>query len=193
MRWEDLFADLDARFEELADEQMWAELADRQRVAIGQTRMMQRFAGAIGVGVRVRTAAGQVVSGRMAQVGPDWLLLDQAAGRELLIATRWITAVEGVVRATALPPSDVERRIDLRLTLRGIARDRSPVTVTVPGASAGQPDTGTELAGTIDRVGRDFVELAQHAPWEPRRSADVRSVALVPLDAVILVRPMPLG
>jgi hypothetical protein len=193
MRWEDLFADLDARFEELADEQMVAELADRQRFAVGQLRMVQRFAGAIGARVLVRTAAGQVVAGRMAQVGPDWLLLGQDAGRELVVATRWVTAVEGVRRISALPASPLERRIDLRLTLRGIARDRSPVTITVPGGSVGQGDTGTDLTGTIDRVGHDFLELAQHAPWEPRRSAGVRAVALVPLDAVILARPMPLG
>jgi hypothetical protein len=192
MRWDDLFADLDARFEELADEQMLAELADRQRSAAGQIRMVQRFAGAVGRPARVRTAAGQVVTGRMAEVGPDWLLLTQHAGSEVLIALRWVTAVEGVVRTTGLALTDLERRFDLRLALRGVARDRSPVTITVPGA-AERGDTGTELTGTIDRIGFDFVELAQHAPWEPRRAVDVRSVALIPLNSVILVRPMPLG
>lgn len=193
MRWDDLFADLDARFEEIADEQMLAELADRQRAAVGQVGMVQRFAGALGGPVRVRTATGHVVTGTMVQAGPDWLLLGQHASRELLIATRWVTAVEGVLRTTGLPPSDLESRFDLRLALRGVARDRSPVTVTVPGSAAGQGESGTELTGTIDRVGRDFIELAQHAPWEARRAPDVRSVALVPLAAVIMVRPMPLG
>lgn len=193
MRWDDLFADLEARFDEIADEQMLAELTDRERSAIGQVRMVQRFAGAVGGQVRVRTAAGQILTGSMSQAGPDWLLLGQHAGRELLIATRWITAVEGVIRASGLPLSDLERRFDLRLALRGMARDRSPVTITVPGGAGGQSEGGTELIGTIDRVGHDFVELAQHAAWEPRRAADVRSVALVPLAAVIMVRPMPLG
>jgi len=50
-----------------------------------------------------------------------------------------------------------------------------------------------EVIGTIDRVGADFIEVAVHAAWEPRRAAAVRSVALVPLDAIVLVRAMPLG
>ena len=193
MRWDDLFADLEARFDEIADEQMLAELADRQRAAIGQVRMVERLIGALGSEMRVRTAAGQVVGGTMSRVGSDWVLLGQHPGREVLIATRWITSVEGVVRTTGLPLSEVERRFDLRLALRGVSRDRSPVTLTVPGGSAGQGDGGTELTGTLDRVGHDFVELAQHAPWEPRRAVDVRSVALIPLASVVMVRPMPLG
>jgi hypothetical protein len=60
------------------------------------------------------------------------------------------------------------------------------------------PDTvhtthGTELSGTIDRVGADFFELATHAAWEIRRSAAVQGVVLVPLEAVTLVRSAPLG
>ncbi len=50
-----------------------------------------------------------------------------------------------------------------------------------------------ELTGTIDRVGADFLELAVHAAWEPRRAGSVRSVALVPLSAIVLVRALPLG
>jgi hypothetical protein len=82
-------------------------------------------------------------------------------------------------------------RLDLRFALRGLARDRSPVSLTIPGGPDGAG--ASELMGTIDRVGADFVEVALHAAWEPRRAAAVRQVVLVPRAAVIVVRPMALG
>jgi hypothetical protein len=193
VRWEQLFADLDARFEDMADAAMMAELADRQRVAAGAVGMVQRFGGAVGTTVRVRTQDGPVASGVLRRTGPDWLLLAQPDSAELLVALRAVTAVEGLTVATAQPLSEVGMRLDLRYALRGIARDRAPVIVTVGGTAAVPAERGVELTGTIDRVGADFVELAQHAPWEPRRAAGVRSVALLPLSAVITVRAMPVG
>jgi hypothetical protein len=193
VRWEQLFAELEARFDELADAQMMAELADRQRVAAGSVTMVQRFAGALGTTVRLRTQDGAVLGGMVLEVGPDWLLLDQQGPGELLVATASVTAVEGLTAATGAPLDQVSRRLDLRLALRGIARDRSPVVVTVTGAAAAETGRGPEVSGTIDRVGADFLELAQHAVWEPRRATGVRSVALLPLRAVVAVRSMPAG
>ena len=103
---------------------------------------------------------------------------------------------------TALPMLDVSIRLDLRRALRGLVRDRAPVAMTVAGwpssdagTSAGVGSSGSsgEITGTIDRVGADFVEIAVHAAWEPRRAASVRTVMLVPLTAVMLVRALPLG
>jgi hypothetical protein len=47
---------------------------------------------------------------------------------------------------------------------------------------------GTTVDGTFDRVGADFVELAEHARGEPRRAAAVSRVRTVPLAAVAVVR-----
>lgn len=193
MRWEQLFADLSARFDELADAQMMAELADRQRLAAGSVAMVQRFCGAIGASVRVRTEGGPVLTGQLREVGPDWMLLGQQGPGEMLVALRAVTVVEGLTAATGAPLSGVALRADLRLALRGLARDRSPVLVTVAGSGEGPGGRSTELSGTIDRVGADFVEMAQHAVWEPRRASGVRSVALLPLSALITVRSMPAG
>ncbi len=186
-RWEQLFTDLDARFEELAGAEMMSELADRQRVAAGTVSLVQRCSGAIGATIRVRTRGGPAVEGVLRQAGPDWMLLEQRPGRELLVALAEVAVIDGLLAATGARLSGVTARLDLRYALRGIARDRSPVALTLAGGGA------AEIAGTIDRVGADFIELAVHAPWEPRRAAGVRSVALISLSAIGTVRPLPWG
>jgi hypothetical protein len=203
MRWDRLFADLEARFEEIGDAEAAAELADRQRVAIGAVRATQRLSGSVDQPVRVRLAGGASIGGVLRTVGPDWLLLAEGPARECIVALNAITAVEGLTAATAPEMTGLAVRLDLRRALRGLARDRSPVAVALTGWSgglAGPAATSTpgsmgsaEVIGTIDRVGADFVEVAVHAAWEPRRAGTVRSVALIPLNAVVLVRAMPLG
>jgi len=203
MRWDRLFADLEARFDEIGAAEAAAELADRQRVAIGAVRATQRLAGSVDQPIRVRLAGGASVGGVLRTVGPDWLLLVEGRARECIVALSAVTAIEGLTAATAPEMTGLALRLDLRRALRGLSRDRSPVAVGLTGwlgglagtASAGVPaETGSaEVIGTIDRVGADFIEIAVHAAWEPRRAGTVRSVALVPLDAVVLVRAMPLG
>ena len=202
MRWDRLFSDLEARFDEIADAEAVAEMPDRQRVAAGAVGLSQRLAGSLGQPIRVRVAGGTAVGGVLSRVGPDWLLLAEGHGREVLVATRAIALVEGLTAATALPLSPVALRLDLRHAVRGLARDRSPVAVLVAGGAVSGPTgaaepgstlSGTEITGTIDRVGADFAEVAVHAAWEPRRAASVRAVVLVPLAAVLLIRALPLG
>ena len=209
MRWDRLFADLEAQFDEIADAEAAAELADRQRVAFGAVRATQRLAGSLDQPIRVRLAGGASIGGVLRSVGPDWLLLAEAQARECLVALSAVTAVEGLTAATAPELTGLALRLDLRRALRGLARDRSPVAVGADGLAGrtgrdahrrarrrrdGSGSTGSaEVIGTIDRVGADFIEIAVHAAWEPRRAGTVRSVALVPLDAVVLVRAMPLG
>jgi hypothetical protein len=203
MRWDRLFADLEARFDEIGDAEAAAELADRQRVAIGAVRATQRLSGAVDQQIRVRLAGGASIGGVLRTVGPDWLLLVEAQARECIVALGAVTAVEGLIAATAPEMTGLELRLDLRRALRGLARDRSPVAVGLTGWSGGLAGTApgiasgsigsAEVIGTIDRVGADFIEVAVHAAWEPRRAGTVRSVALVPIEAVIVVRAMPLG
>lgn len=185
MRWERLFDDLEARFDALGEADLRAELAERERIAAGGVTLAARLAGARGEFLRIRLISGAQQTGRLGRVGPDWLLLEPAAGQQLLIASSAVTVVEGLDRRTGPAPSGLAMKLDLRYMVRGLARDRTPVSLILAG--------GVELTGTFDRIGQDFVELAQHAPWEPRRTAAVRSVATVPLSALVAVRAVPLG
>ncbi len=193
MRWEQLFSDLDARFDDLADAQMMAELPDRERVAAGAISLVERIGGSVGRQIRVRTTAGVAVVGAVRKVGPDWLLIEDGPGREALLASVAVTIVEGLSAATGPAVKGVELRLNLRHALRGVARDRSPISLVVCGGVGEPTSLYTEVTGTIDRIGADFIEVALHAAWEPRRAASVRSVVLVPLSAVVVVRALALG
>ncbi|WP_420121119.1 hypothetical protein [Nakamurella sp.] len=196
MRWERLFDELEGRFDELADEQAAQERPDRERVAIGGVTAVERLSGALDHPVRLGLAGGATVAGRLRAVGPDWLLVVEGPDRDCVVPWRSVTVVHGLTSATGPAPSGLDLRLDLRHALRGLARDRAPVQVGLAGWTGGEASVAgasAELTGTIDRVGADFVEVALHAAWESRRRAAVRSVALVPLAAVLLVRATPLG
>ena len=186
MRWQQLFADLGAQFAEAEAAADRAESASRARAEAGAVRLAERLAGATGHPVVLRCRGAGPVAGTLAEVGVDWLLVEEEAGREALVATAAVLSVSGLGRQTAAPEQGVVRaRLDLRRAVRALARDRSTVQVVL--------DDGTVLSGTIDRVGADFLELAEHAPDEPRRAGAVRGVHAAALDGVAVIRTAPPG
>jgi hypothetical protein len=127
------------------------------------------------------------VIGELADVGEDWLLLEDERGTEILVAAAAVLSVAGVGRVTAPPadPGSVRARLDLRWAVRALVRDRSPVQLVLA--------DGTRLTGTLDRVGADFCELAEHAEDALRRPGSVRGVQAVALSGVALVRTLVPG
>jgi hypothetical protein len=86
----------------------------------------------------------------------------------------------GLSRVAVPEPSRVRQRLGLASALRGLARDRASLRVLVSGGSAGE----TVLHGVIDRVGRDFLDLAITGDGEERRAANVRQLATIPFAAL---------
>ena len=185
MRWQQLFADLTAQFDEAQAAAEFAEAASRARAEVGAVPLAGRLTGSVGADVRLCCRGSGRLTGVLVDVGPDWLLLVDERGVESVVATRAVTSVSGLVRRTAPEEDDGRPRVqfDLRLVLRATARDRSTVILTT--------DDGVVLTGTIDRVGVDFVELAEHPAGEPRRPAAVRAVHAVALAAVAVVTRSP--
>jgi hypothetical protein len=185
MRWDALFADLEAQAAMQAQAQRAAEVEERTRAEVGALRVTERLRGALGAPLRFHVAGAGVVSGTLSQVGADWVLLDEGAGREVLLASAALVRVSGLTRHSAADRSVgvVQSRLGLRHVLRAIGRDRSGVALHLRDS--------TVLSATIDRVGADFVEAALHSPGEPRRRTDVREVALVVLAELVAVRRQP--
>ncbi|MGI8416115.1 MAG: hypothetical protein ACR2P2_07880, partial [Nakamurella sp.] len=120
MRWEQLFADLESQFDELADAQLMAELAERQRIEFGAIGMVARLAGALGAPLRLRTSAGTAITGVLRRLGPDWALINEGAGRETVLSLAAVTVVEGLTGATGQPLRGVAGKLTLRSALRGL-------------------------------------------------------------------------
>jgi hypothetical protein len=182
VRWDDLFADLEAQADALEVAERAAEVSERARIELGALGLIDRLRGAIGGPVRLRVAADLRIAGTLQRVGSDWLLVDEGVGREALVAMAAIHAVQGLGRVSAVPGADgaVPAKLGLRSALRGIARDRSAVRLHY--------GDGQVLDATIDRVGADFVEVARHAAHETRRRGEVREIVLVPIAGLAAIR-----
>jgi hypothetical protein len=182
VRWDDLFRDLEAQLDVAGTAHEAAEIADRTRREQARLRLVDRLRAAIGVEVGMSVHGLGSVTGRVAEVGADWLLIVESTGRDLLLQQAAILGITGLGLQSAEPGSEgrVAARLDLRYALRAIARDRSPVTLVLV--------DGSQLTGTIDRTGADFLELAEHSLGDARRATAVRTIRTVPLEALAGVR-----
>lgn len=180
MRWTHLFADLESQAAGLVDAERDGELAERTRIETGRLTLVDRLRGAVGHSVALRCAGAGPCSGRLDRVGADWLLVAELSGAEVLVPLGSLLGVGGLGRHSAAPVGSPRIQLGLRAVLRGIARDRAPVRLVL--------GDGTPVDGTIDRVGADYLEIAEHPVGEPRRPGRVRGVRTVPLAAVGVVR-----
>lgn len=179
MRWESLFDDLEGSF--LAEQQrdLDAEVADRVRRERGQLGLHERLAAARGSAITLQVGERTQLAGTVGDVGSGWLLLVDERRREALIPFEALTWIAGLTRESRTT-SIVTRSFTLVSALRAVARDRAVVTVLTR--------YGIELAGTIDAVGADAIDLAEHPIDQPRRAAAVISTRVLPLSALAAVR-----
>ena len=183
-----MFEDLESQFDALRDGDLYGEVADRIRAEVGRITVLDRLRGALGTAVCVEFGAGGPVEGVLERVGKDCLLLEGAGSEEWLIPVFALTAIHGLGPWAAPADGVVAARLGMAHLLRGIARDRSPVTVFCVNSALGESMEPRPLTGTIDRVGADFVELAEHPLDVPRRRGEVYNVRLIPTAALAAVR-----
>jgi hypothetical protein len=182
MRWQGLFDDLEAQFDAAGAAELVGEVAERTRREAALLRLADRLRPAAGAELTVHVPGAGPQRGRLLDCGVDWLLLEQTGARELLVPLPAVLGVTGLGARSAGPDAEgpVAKRLDLRWALRGLARSRT-------GVGIGLVD-GSLVSGTLDRVGADHLDVAEHGAGELRRASAVRQVRLVPLSAVALVR-----
>ena len=208
MRWENLFADLEAQLErELGADDLEVRIAE-ERLRLGRLALRERMRlSAVRDGDRAAPLLLWMVDGtavrlRPATFGQDWVSGDlvgdetvgdgpsRASARALvplgaiasidLSEAQAVPSLEGLEddRARDAAPRLIDR-LGLAFPLRDLARRRSAVTInTLAGV----------LHGTIDRVAKDHLDLAVHEPDSPRRAANVRGIRIIRLSAVVIVR-----
>lgn len=185
MRWDRLFADLEAELVAAEAQERDSEVAERTRAEVAKLRLVDRLRMADDDLTLQVTGLGDW-SGAVADTGPDWVLLTGDRRGDLLALLDAVGSVVGLAGWSAVPGTEgrVAERFRVGAVLRGVARDRSTVRVVLR--------TGVAHTGTIDRVGADYLELAEHDPDEPRRPRAVRRVRLVPFGTLAAVVTPPL-
>ncbi len=193
MRWDHLFDDLAGQLEH----ELTAEEADLQkeeeRLRLGRLGVRERIVALkrtrdralMEVAVTLRNGAR--IRLEPMTVGRDWMAGD-IDGRDDAQAVVPFDAIESItLRDEQITPSltpeepkpDLSSRLGLPFLLRDLCRRRVAVQIDTVSSS---------LTGTIDRVGRDHLDLAEHDLDTPRRRDVVRGVRLVRLDQVVVLR-----
>lgn len=183
MRWEALFADLAAQAEAQDRAELDAEVRDRTRREGALVRTVDRLRAAVGAPITLAVHGAGTVAGRLLDAGPDWLLLEDGARADVLVPLPAVLAVDGLGAGASAPGGALDERLDLRFVLRGLVRDRARLQVVLR--------DGTTRTGTLDRVGADHVDLAEHDAELWRRPGAVRGVRLLPLAGLGLLRALP--
>ncbi len=195
VRWERLFDDLEAQLRTDEARELAAEVADRTRRERALVGLHERFAAATDrTVVELRVAGVGLLRGLITGSGPDWVLLDHRAehpltvvpgpgderrvDRPVLVATAAIRAVTGL--GGAEQTGAVAKGFGLGSALRAVSRDRAVVDLV--------DVEGIALTGTIDSVGQDYVEVAEHSADLPRRTENVIAVRAVPFAGIAMVR-----
>ena len=194
MRWQNLFDDLEGQLESGLGAEEVDLLAEEERLRLGRLALRDRFRALHvddpGARVAVAVRGGLRVSLTIAALGRDWIAgeVDAGALRSAIVPLAAVTAIEpaGGQLAASLrvdpspePPTALSARLGLAFVLRDLCRRRAAVEVHAD---------GEHRHGTIDRVGRDHLDLAEHAPGEPRRTAAVARIRIVAFPALDLVR-----
>lgn len=167
MRWERLFADLEAQLAASHRADLAAEVHERVEAERAAVTMAARLAAHRGRHLTLALVGGDHLRGVVSTVAADWILLEADWG-DTLVPLGAVTAAEGLEhRADAL--GAVESRLKMASALRSLSRTRVRVNVATRGRA---------YAGVIAAVGEDHLDLR-----------DGTHDRTVPFGALVYVRP----
>jgi hypothetical protein len=198
MRWDNLFDDLESQLEqELTAEEVDLQ-AEEERLRLARLGIRDRLRSLSTAAVTDDRMLHLLLADRSrvrvapATFGRDWLageLLEDSGRRPQCIIP--IDAIDAVAlsrhqilqsldpTATEESESALSARLGLQFVLRDLCRRRQPVELWLRDG---------RMHGTIDRVGRDHIDLAVHEPGTPRRESAVVEYRIVRLSQIVLLR-----
>ena len=198
MRWDRLFDDLESQLEHELDAEETDLVAEEERLRLARLTLRERLLAmaapeqADREPIVLELTTGAVCVLRASALGRDWiageLVADAGPRASAVMPLASIAAVRPssaqLVRgleaeAVSAPAASLSARLGLAFVARDLCRRRVPVElVTAHGA----------YFGTLDRVARDHLDLAEHEPGEPRWASAVRGVRLVPFGRLVVIR-----
>jgi hypothetical protein len=197
MRWDNLFDDLESQLElELASDELDL-VAEEERLRLGRLTLRERLVALTSAPgdqaeLQLELRSDERIALRITATGRDWVagdLLPEHGARRAAIVP--LDAIAGLLPTPAQvagglrndpgpePTTSLAARLGLTFVLRDLCRRRVPVDVVTLAA---------RHHGTIDRVGRDHLDLAEHEVGTPRRQEAVRRTRIVPTTAIVMVR-----
>jgi hypothetical protein len=193
MRWDNLFDDLESQLEQEIGAEDIDLLAEEERLRLGRLGLRDRLRAMSTAGepIRLILRDGTRVAVEVGAIGRDWIAGEICGdGHRFVSSVIPIASIAGCLPTQAQTAASVgteaesavlslSARLGLPFVLRDLCRRRAAVNVR----------TSRELLhGTIDRVGRDHFDLAEHEPGVARRERAVRAMRLVPVAEVVHVR-----
>ena len=200
MRWDNLFQDLEAQLETVLGDEVEDALRDSERARRGAQTLAEVMIEELSSGnyrepIQLCTAGGNLWI-TVDNFGSDWISGEVSApvhfagycivnvarvSRVVLASSSLTNPTEMSSVDHRIPPGAARRlgRVTLRIVLRDLVRRRKSGWVVTADA---------QFHGTLDRVGKDFVELAQHSPRSPRRQESIENQAWIQLSEVCVFR-----
>ena len=155
MTWEEsmcaLFDDLEQQAEGLALAARDTEVAELTVAEYARIGMGARLHASSGQDLRIRLVGGRLVSGRLARVGQDWLLLVEGSQEWIVRHAAILTVTGASRRAHSEETWSVVDRLSLGALLRRLSAQGETCMVHFV--------DDQQLEGRVGRVGRDFLEL----------------------------------
>ncbi len=192
-RWNHLFDDLESQLEhELAAEELDLR-GEEERLRLGRLTLRSRLvalaASAPDAALTVHSRSGGLLRIVPSTIGRDWVggrLVEESRHPRDCVLPLWSVAglsldaaqVRASIAEAAYEEPTLAARLGIAFVLRDLCRRRQGVDIRV----------GEDLHhGTIDRVGRDHLDLALHGSDAPRRESAVTGYRVLPFERIDLV------
>ena len=174
MRWDELFAELEAEIDGLEAGVLEDESYELAVAEAGTVGLADRIRAVWGATITLGLTSGMRHEGAVVDLGADWVLIESGRA-QTLVPVRAIAWIAGLGRA-APSPGTVERELRLTHALRALAQAEEPVRIAVP---------NRELVGVIVHVGADHL-VVDLAPGMGERQGGAAGL-VIPLASLLAV------